>query len=80
MDRGGLVRYLHVGNDFADRPGDEVFGALDESPDASEKDATVTAEIHISAEESTISSVHSDKSPIISNNSLLTIGASSTPP
>lgn len=29
IDRGGIVRYAYVGEDFADRPGDEpVFAAL----------------------------------------------------
>jgi len=33
IDSGGLVRYAYVGEDFADRPGDEpVFAALRAEP------------------------------------------------
>lgn len=40
LDRGGVVRYVYAGNDFADRPGDdEVFGALDGSTDSGESSA-----------------------------------------
>lgn len=34
VDRTGIVRYVYVGQDFADRPGDEpVYGALDAGED-----------------------------------------------
>jgi AhpC/TSA family protein len=65
LDRGGVVRYLYAGNDFADRPGDdEVFGALDGSTDSGESNAEGAVEIQISAEEAEASTVRPERPPI----------------
>jgi hypothetical protein len=51
LDRGGVVRYLYVGNDFADRPGDaavlEALGGVEAGAyedDAQEVEIRVTAD------------------------------------
>jgi peroxiredoxin len=65
LDRGGVVRYLYAGNDFADRPGDdEVFGALDGSTDSGESNADGAVEIQVSAEEAEASTVRPERPPI----------------
>jgi hypothetical protein len=60
LDRGGVVRYLYAGQDFADRPGDdEVFGALDEvsEVETGERSVTRAVEIHATAGEAAESTV-----------------------
>ena len=65
VDRGGMIRYLYAGRDFADRPGDdEVLGALDELPDASPVEGDDAVEIRISAKEAEASTVRPDRPPI----------------
>ena len=65
VDRGGMIRYLYAGHDFADRPGDdEVLGALDELSDASPEEGDGAVEILLSAEEAEASTVRPDRPPI----------------
>ncbi len=66
IDRGGIIRYLYSGNDFADRPGDdEVLEALDETPETDTgKDANETVEIRVSAEEAESSTVRPERRAI----------------
>ena len=65
VDRGGMIRYLYAGHDFADRPGDdEVLGALDELSDASPGEGDGAVEILLSAEEAEASTVRPDRPPI----------------
>jgi hypothetical protein len=62
LHRGGVVRYLYKGNDFADRPGvDEVFGALDVGAGSGESSANGAVEFQVSAEEAATSSVRPDR-------------------
>ncbi len=66
IDRGGSIRYLYSGNDFADRPGDdEVLEALDVTPEAiTEKYANGTVEIRVSSEEAESSTVRPERPAI----------------
>jgi hypothetical protein len=65
VDRGGVIRYLYAGRDFADRPGDdEVLGALDELSDASPGGGNGAVEIRISVEEAETATVRPDRPPI----------------
>ena len=65
LDRGGAIRYLYAGNDFADRPGDaEVFGALDNVTEADAAESNGTAEIRATAEEAESSTVRPDRPPM----------------
>jgi hypothetical protein len=67
LDRGGVVRYLYAGQDFADRPGDdEVFAALNEVPEleAGERSVTGDVEIRATAEEAAKSTVRPNKPPM----------------
>ena len=65
VDRGGVIRYLYAGHDFADRPGDdEVLGALDELSDASAGEGDGAVEIRVSAEEAETSAVRPERPPI----------------
>ncbi len=65
VDRGGVIRYLYAGHDFADRPGDdEVLGALDELPNASAGEGGGAIEIRVSAEEAATSTVRPNRPPI----------------
>jgi len=66
IDRGGVIRYLYSGNDFADRPGDdEVLEALDETLETgSETDANGTVEIRVSAGEAESSTVRPERPAI----------------
>ncbi len=63
VDREGIVRYFYRGRDFADRPGDEeVFGALEEVPEAGEADGKSEPEIRVTADEAETSTVRPEKS------------------
>ena len=65
VDRGGVIRYLYAGHDFADRPGDdEVLGALDELSNASAGEGDGAVEIRVSAEEAETSTVRPERPPI----------------
>ncbi len=65
IDRGGIIRYLYSGNDFADRPGDdEILGALDGLPETSPAERGGAAEIRISAEEAETLTVRPDRPPM----------------
>ena len=65
LDRGGVVRYLYVGEDFADRPGDAaVFEALDGVEAGGYEGASKEAEIRVTADEAATSSVRPDKPPM----------------
>ena len=65
VDRGGVVRYLYAGQDFADRPGDEeVFGALDRLSEAETGGRGRNTEIQATAEEATESTVRPDRPPM----------------
>ena len=67
VDRGGVVRYLYAGQDFADRPGDgEVFGALDglSKAQVEEISAGGSVEIWATAEEAESSTVRPDRRPM----------------
>ncbi len=62
VDREGIVRHLYAGRDFADRPGDEeVFGALEEVPEAGGADGKSEPEIRVTADEAETSTVRPEK-------------------
>ena len=63
VDRPGEIRYLYVGSDFADRPGDEEIFATLEGLDGSIERITGGPEITVTAEEAS-ESVRPDKKPI----------------
>lgn len=64
LDRGGVIHYLYVGEDFADRPGDAaIFEALD-GVEVGTVDGTVEeTEIRVTADEAA-ESVRPDKPPM----------------
>jgi hypothetical protein len=62
VERGGVVRYLYRGNDFADRPSDDkVSCAIDESAKFRESSVDEAVEIQVSAEEAVTSSVRPER-------------------
>lgn len=62
VDRGGIIRYLYTGNDFADRPGDkEVFGALDGIAEADDGERNGEVEFRVTAEEAASSTVRPER-------------------
>jgi hypothetical protein len=63
VDRSAEIRYLYIGSDFADRPGDEeVFAALD-GLDGKIERITGGPELRVTAEEAR-ESVRPDKQPM----------------
>jgi hypothetical protein len=62
VDRSGEIRYIYIGSDFADRPGDdEIFAALDGLETQIER-ITGGPELRVTAEEAR-ESVRPDKEP-----------------
>jgi hypothetical protein len=63
VDRSGEIRYLYIGSDFADRPGDdELFAAL-EGLDTEIERITGGSELRVTAQEAR-ESVRPDKEPM----------------